>query len=219
MGDMRNVDPKLTPTHLYKMHPTQITVGMHEVHDKVDELKKTLKKDKGSEWLGSHQVPGVIGPKGVFYLIDHHHLGLALILCKQTHVLTRVEADLSHLDIDHFWSVLDARGWVHPYDETGKCRKFSKIKKTLNDLVDDPFRSLAGAVRNAGGYAKTEAPFSEFQWADYFRRIPGFTNPDHWGDWVAMGYYFARDKKASYLPGFCEGGQPKINHVLEQAIS
>src|SRR5436305_4773273 len=30
---------------------------------------------------------------------------------------------------------------------------------------DDPYRSLAGEVRRAGGYAKEATPFSEFLWA------------------------------------------------------
>ena len=37
-------------------------------------------------------------------------------------------------------------------------------------LKDDPFRSLAGELRRAGGFAKETTPFSEFLWADFFRR-------------------------------------------------
>ncbi len=37
-------------------------------------------------------------------------------------------------------------------------------------MADDPFRSLAGALRRKGGYAKDTTPFSEFLWADFLRR-------------------------------------------------
>ena len=40
----------------------------------------------------------------------------------------------------------------------------------MTDLKDDPFRSLAGELRRAGGFAKDTTPFSEFLWADFLRR-------------------------------------------------
>ena len=40
----------------------------------------------------------------------------------------------------------------------------------MDQLKDDPFRSLAGALRRAGGFAKDTRPFSEFLWADFLRR-------------------------------------------------
>jgi hypothetical protein len=40
----------------------------------------------------------------------------------------------------------------------------------LEKLVDDPYRSLAGYVRDAGAYEKTPTAFAEFVWADFFRR-------------------------------------------------
>jgi hypothetical protein len=40
----------------------------------------------------------------------------------------------------------------------------------VSGLKDDPFRSLAGELRRAGGFAKDTTPFSEFLWADFLRR-------------------------------------------------
>jgi hypothetical protein len=42
------------------------------------------------------------------------------------------------------------------------------LPKTVAGLIDDPFRSLAGELRRAGGFAKDTTPFSEFLWADFF---------------------------------------------------
>jgi len=34
----------------------------------------------------------------------------------------------------------------------------------------DPYRSLAWIMREHHGYLKSNAPFSEFRWADFFRK-------------------------------------------------
>ena len=44
------------------------------------------------------------------------------------------------------------------------------IPKSIDALIDDPFRSLAGGLRRVGGFAKDTTPFSEFLWADFLRR-------------------------------------------------
>lgn len=57
----------------------------------------------------------------------------------------------------------------HPYGADGRRRPFSAIPATLDALRDDPFRSLASALRRAGGFTKKATPFSEFAWADFLR--------------------------------------------------
>ena len=49
-------------------------------------------------------------------------------------------------------------------------RHFRDLPKSVSDLKDDPFRSLAGELRRAGGFAKDTTPFSESLWADFLRR-------------------------------------------------
>jgi hypothetical protein len=66
--------------------------------------------------------------------------------------------------------VLDNHRWVYPYDAKGERRHFRDIPKTVAELKDDPFRSLAGELRRVGGFAKDTTPFSEFLWADFLRR-------------------------------------------------
>jgi Putative ParB-like nuclease len=51
-----------------------------------------------------------------------------------------------------------------PYDD---------MPARMDELHNHPFRSWAWAMKQAGGYAKDKAPFSEFRWADFLRgRIP-----------------------------------------------
>ena len=77
-------------------------------------------------------------------------------------------ANLGKLDQDAFWTVMDNRSWMHPFDSKGERRHYSDIPKRVSDLIDDPFRSLAGELRRAGGFAKDTTPFSEFLWRIFF---------------------------------------------------
>jgi hypothetical protein len=197
------VEPALMPAELAKLRPTQMTIGFREVEAKRAELAQDFKKKDAAQRLGANQVPVIIGPQGHLYLTDHHHLSLALLKLKQKHVLTRVDADLSHLSIDAFWPVMDARGWCHPYDASGRQRKFAKIPERLKDMIDDPYRSLAGMLERAGGYAKTEAPFSEFQWADFLRRAMGLDLITEWDKALVAALDHAKSHDARYLPGWC----------------
>ena len=88
---------------------------------------------------------------------------------KRDEVLIRPITDFTALRPDDFWRVLDARWWRHPYVAAGRRRAFSEIPAEIDDLRDDPFRSLASALRWAGGFAKKSTPFSAFAWADFLR--------------------------------------------------
>jgi len=100
--------------------------------------------------------------------------------------------------------VLDNRGWMHPFDAEGKRRDYAAIPKAIKDLDDDPFRSLAGELRRAGGYAKDTTPFSEFLWADFLRRRIGRKAVE--ADFDAALNRALKEAKgdaAGYLPGWC----------------
>jgi hypothetical protein len=115
-----------------------------------------------------------------------------------------VVADLSQLDADAFWTVLDHHAWVHPYDAEGRRRTVSDIPKSVTDLKDDPFRSLAGELRRVGGFAKDTTPFSEFLWADFLRRrMKHRLVEKKFRPAVARAMKLARSQEAHYLPGWC----------------
>ena len=74
-------------------------------------------------------------------------------------------------------------------------------------MRDDPYRSLAGEVRKAGGYAKDSAPFTEFLWADFFRPYFGKSELGHVDGQacrrpVSSAVALARSAKARFLPGW-----------------
>jgi hypothetical protein len=199
-------DPILHPVLITSLRPTQITVGMREVKAKRKRWreKETKNTTKSGEFLGTHMIPVVLGPKERHYIIDHHHLARALHDEGVKNIVITVVANLSKLETDAFWFVMDNRNLMHPFDDLGHRRAYQDLPKTVSDLVDDPFRSLAGELRRAGGFAKDTTPFSEFLWADFLRRrikrkaIEG--NFDHA---LENALQFAKSEDANYLPGWC----------------
>ncbi|HMJ45319.1 MAG TPA: ParB-like protein [Pseudolabrys sp.] len=195
-------DPVLQPIPIASLRPTQITVGMQEVKEKRQRLRKRGPKQIGN-FLGDHLIPVILGPKKRHYVIDHHHLALSLHEEGVKNVLVTVVNDLSQLTPDDFWLVLDHHSWVHPYDENGRRRDFSKIPKSIEKLKDDPFRSLAGELRRVGGFAKDTTPFSEFLWADFFRRrMQRKSVVNNFRAAIKEAQKLAKSMEAHYLPGW-----------------
>ncbi len=195
-------EPILHPVAITDLRPTQITVGMREV-----EAKRRAWREKGglkgAEFLGQHMIPVILGPKGHCYVIDHHHLARALLEEGVEKILVTVTANLKKLEKAEFWSVMDNRAWMHPFDEHGVRRAADDIPKTIKKLADDPFRSLAGELRLAGGYAKDTTPFSEFLWADFLRRRMKRADVEKDFDTaIGTALVLAKSEDANHLPGW-----------------
>jgi hypothetical protein len=196
-------EPILQPVSIAGLRPTQITVGLREVAERRKRLRG-LKGHREAAWVGTHMIPVVRGPKERYYIIDHHHLALALMEEGVEEMFVLPVAHLESLPVDAFWTMLDNRGWMHPFDAKGRRRPYDEIPHSLRDMVDDPFRSLAGALRRAGGYAKDTTPFSEFLWADFLRRrIRRRLVKDDFPAALREGLKLARARDADYLPGWC----------------
>jgi hypothetical protein len=198
-------EPRLTTVAIDDLRPTQITVGIREVNEKRKRWRELAAKAKaGGEFLGKHMIPVVLGPKNRNYVIDHHHLARALHEEGVKQVAVTHIANLSTLDQDAFWRVMDNRSWMHPFDSRGERRPYKDIPKSVAALVDDPFRSLAGELRRAGGFAKDTTPFSEFLWADFLRRRMKRKSVER--DFplaIKKAKKLAKGKDANYLPGWC----------------
>ncbi len=184
-------EPVLQPVPIESLRPTQITVGMREVEERRKRLRKQKPQKIGS-FIGRHMIPVVLGPS-----LALHKEGLR-------DVLVTVVLDLSALDLNAFWTVLDHKSLVYPFDAQGRRRDFADIPKTVMQLKDDPFRSLAGELRRAGGFAKDTTPFSEFLWADFFRRkIKRKAVEADFAAAMERALRLARSEEAEYLPGWC----------------
>jgi len=196
-------EPTLSPVRIADLRPTQMTIGFREVEEKRADWRARSGKQE-SAYLGSHMIPVIAGPKGRFYVTDHHHMARAMHEEGVTNILVNVIADLSALEKDSFWVVMDCRGLCHPYDADGVRQDFSAIPTAIADLADDPFRSLAGELRRAGGFAKDVTPFSEFLWADFLRhRIKRRAVEKNFDAALANALKLAKGHDANYLPGWC----------------
>ena len=201
---MSNVrEPMIQPIPILSLRPTQMTVGMREVKEKRKRFREQKKK-KQQETIGKHMIPVVRGPDERYYVVDHHHLARALHEEGVNDILVTVIGDLSMVERDAFWGVMDNKRWVYPYDAKGERRHFKDLPKSITELKDDPFRSLAGELRRAGGFAKDTTPFSEFLWADFLRRkISNKIAEDNFAKVMEKSLALAKSPEAIYLPGWC----------------
>ncbi len=202
---MSNVrEPFVKPVPIMSLRPTQMTVGMREVKEKRKRWREHKSEKKRAELLGKHMIPVVLGPDERYYVVDHHHLARALHDEGVKDILVTVIGNLTMVERDAFWTVMDNKRWAYPYDVKGERRHFKDVPKSVADLKDDPFRSLAGELRRAGGFAKDTTPFSEFLWADFLRRRLSRKNvEDNFAKALEKGLALAKSKDAVYLPGWC----------------
>jgi hypothetical protein len=185
------------------LRPTQMTVGLREVRRKQEEWQQSGTKPD-EKFVERHMIPALVGLKGRFYIVDHHHLARALHDEGVNEVLVVVLAKLESLKKQHFWTFLDNSSWVHPYDDEGKRRSYADIPHTVAELEDDPYRSLAGELRRAGGFAKEGTPYTEFLWADAMReRIGRKVVEKEFARALEQALSFAKSSDADYLPGWC----------------
>src|SRR5215468_2302269 len=187
---------------LTDLAPTQMTVGMREVDHKRRRWRERSAYE-AANFLDNLRIPVVLGPGARPYLLDRHHLALALHNEGVKELLVSIAADMSCLPRNKFWRGLESRGCARPVDAHGRMRSYNDMPATLDGLQDDAFRSLSWAVKKAGGYVKDEAPFSEFHWADFLRgRIPLEMVERDFAHTQALAMRIARTAEAAVLPGW-----------------
>jgi hypothetical protein len=114
---------------------------------------------------------------GIFYITDHHHLARALFGIGVSNTYCTIIDNLSHTKPDDFWKQLEANNEVYLKDRNGNSITPHDLPASVKDLSNNPFRSLAGAVRESCGSEKGDENSSgedylDFRWADYLR--------EHW---------------------------------------
>jgi hypothetical protein len=185
------------------LYPTQLALGMHEVDAKIKAFE-AMGHHELQDYLEKHPVPVVLGPKKRHFLVDHHHLVRACWEARVEEVHLSQLDDLSKLHEDEFWEKLAKKNWCHLYDPFGGGpHSYMNLPNSVRGLGDDPFRSLAWLVREAGGYEKSDEPFAEFQWANYFRAHLS-THPvvDDFEEARREALRICRSPAAKTLPGY-----------------
>ena len=131
------------------LFPTQVTVGMREVNFKRRRWREK-NGDQAADYLAAHRIPVILGPENRHFIIDRHHLARALHDEGVKGLPVSILATMNELEFDEFWAALETRGWTHPFDGDGQQCAYSDIPNAVCNLIDDPFRSLAGALKRAG---------------------------------------------------------------------
>jgi hypothetical protein len=199
---MYRITSKLQRVPVTDLRPTQMTVGKKEVERKQQEWAGLGKKKRRAA-MSEVLFPAVIGPRDAYYILDHHHSAVALVNEHADEVQVGVVKDLSALEATDFWIYLDHLSWVHPYDQRGKRRSLKEVPSSLRALRDDPYRSLAGEVRDLGGFAKSDTPFLEFLWTNYFRaNVRADWLRSHYGKALKRAMRLALSAKTRHLPGW-----------------
>jgi hypothetical protein len=192
------------------LHPTQMSVGMIQVRDRVTKLKEKTTK-KLNKYLENHPEPITIGPGDALYITDHHHLAVALLNMGVEYTYCQIKDNRNNQTMEAFWTGMVSDGKAWPEDAKGVKHSPDAIPASVSDLQDDPYRSLAGAVRRACGFKKTTKDFSEFEWADFFRKT---TSPDtgrpittqliqtNMDEAVEQAMVLAKSAAAKNLPGY-----------------
>lgn len=197
-------EPVLKPVRILDLRPTQITVGMREVEERRVRWRGQSSTKKRTQYLQKHLIPVILGRGKKHFILDHHHLVLALHREGLKQLYVTVVSDLSGLDKATFWFVLDQRSWIHPFDHKGRRCSHKSIPHSIEGLRDDPYRSLAGELRRIGGFAKDTTPYSEFLWADFLRRrIKENVVEEDFDRAMEIALKLAKSKEGEYLPGWC----------------
>jgi 3-phytase len=153
------------------LRPTQFALGWREVAAKRDRMDAMTAAER-TAYLQKKDVPLVIGPGGEPYLTDGHHTLRALIeaAAPDKTAYGRVLANWSDLAPAEFWTRMEAAGYAHLRDAAGAARPAAELPRALTAMQRDPYRGLAWAVLEAGGFAeRKDVLFQEFRWAEYFR--------------------------------------------------
>ena len=201
---------------LTDLHPTQTSVGLAEVRIKAEKLKDEIQRRSQREFLKyllkhNKEEPVIIGPGGIFYITDHHHLARALsddgVSTTYCHIVDNIS------DAKDFWKQLKDSNEVYLKDQNGNVITPHDLPTSVKDLSDDPFRSLAGAVHESCGFEKNDKSSSgedymEFQWADYLRAHwarTGIATKDintNFDSASDAALHLAVQKDAASLPGY-----------------
>jgi hypothetical protein len=200
---MYRIESELKCVPLKELRPTQMTVGFKEVEAKRKSWAE-LGAEKREAAIQEEFFPAVRGPGKKYFVLDRHHAALALTEERAAQVQVGLVKDLSGLAERDFWIFLDHYSWMHCYDAKGERRGWDQMPKRFVDMKDDPYRSLAGDLRDAGGFSKVDVPFLEFLWANYLReRVPARLLKAEPKRALKKARELARSRDCSFLPGWC----------------
>jgi hypothetical protein len=186
------------------LHPTRFAVDEREVKVLEDKLAD-MPAEELQEYLETHPVQVVMGPRARMYLIDDHHLARVVWELGGKRIYAEVEANWKALSAPEFWERLELRRylWLYNTDGVGPVSPRDELPRTVVEMKNDPYFALAAEVEKRGGYGKTGVPIARLQWATYFRsKMQPKTGEETSEDSVQKALKLAKKPDAKDLPGY-----------------
>jgi len=165
---------------LAQLQPTQLCVGMAEIHSRLRDFAKDDPRDR-RRYLKRKPTPLVRSAAGEFWMVDRHHRLRALFELDPDatafgYVALQLEVSERHAVLE----VLHQRGWLYLYDGRGLGPLApTALPRSLSGTQDDPYRSLVWKLKREGVLAAAPLiPFHEFRWGAWLRSrtLPPFSS-------------------------------------------
>lgn len=190
---------------LIELAPTQMNIGMLAMKDKIEKIEEKYNDGDLLSYLRKKSAPAYLGPDGRYHIIDRHHTSRALAEASVPFkkFFVEIEKDLSHLSRNEFYQFMELNNYLYLYDR-GTLKTAADLPKTLWELSDDPYRSLAWLVREEGGFDKEEIPYLEFMWGNFFRQRINLANSseEELRRALPKAMVLSQSDEASHLPGY-----------------
>lgn len=232
-------DAPILKVDLEHLRPTQCACGWQEVAQKEKEMLIKMQEGKWESYLRKKTIPVIAAPNGKMYLVDRHHMALALLHLADAwdwgiekkgsnpyqYCYVRIVADErgGKWDKKGFYQHMEQQGMLYPFNEDGQRVRIREIPYSIGDLKDDPFRALAGFARKMGAYKKVPIPYTEFAWAQYYRSILSKTMvKNDMRQALRLVLALSWDPKAQHLPGYepqrVIGSQEQIEKLMNKVL-
>jgi len=163
-----------------QLQPTQWCVGLAEVNSRQLDFTEQSPKER-LNYLKSKPVPLVRNGSGSLWMIDRHHRLRALLDLEQNattygYVIENFPTE----DESESLRLLAERGWLYLYNGRGQGPLSPQdLPKSLLQLEDDPYRSLAWKLKKEGLLRPEPLiPYHEFRWGNWLRSraLPPFSS-------------------------------------------
>lgn len=187
---------------VWNLRPTQAYVGMKQIEERTEKIADMSKK-KRHKYLYKRTVPVVIGPDNEYYMIDRHHLAVALIKADHKKLYVEILHDWSDLSESAFWKRMKEKKLTYLKRPDGSEMSYRDLPYDVSELKDNPYRSLAYFAREKGAFQNTSTPYSEFYWAEYFaKHITLREIRQSWSKAINKAFHLAKSPAARHLPGY-----------------
>jgi hypothetical protein len=169
-----------------KLHPTQAKVGMYQVKYnqallEVISQQESDKFDSIENYLQKKQVPVVIGPGNIYYMVDRHHTMRSIWDYYQGNPQIKVYIKVikNWSKKKNFWQEMKENNYTY-LGASGTEINPNQLPTNIGDLTNDNYRAAVGLAVKWAFFdsPKGEAKyFYQFKWGNCLKDL-GFKLPE-----------------------------------------